>query len=100
MGEAVGESRREATRNGTCSPDCELPGPGIHIEPIRRAQAAWNEAGLAERLALVRRVRHLIAGSGKDLAEAARREPGQVVAEKIVTEVIPLADACRFLERE
>jgi hypothetical protein len=74
--------------------------PGTLIERARRAQAGWQDTGLTLRLALVRRLGHLIARHGRELAESALRVVGQHAAEKLVSEVIPLADACRFLERE
>ena len=70
------------------------------IGHARQAQVAWRDTSLTSRLVLVRKLRHLIVSHGRELAEAARREPGQLLAEKMVSEVIPLADACRFLERE
>ena len=57
---------------------------------------AWQQSTVGERLAIVRRVRSFIAERGRRLAETVPREP----AETLVSEVLPLAEACRFLERE
>ena len=69
------------------------------IDPrsIRSAQAAWASTPLADRLAVLRRARHLVADRG---SEFARVKPGGKPAETMVAEVLPLADAIRFLERE
>lgn len=72
----------------------------VQIERARQAQAGWEETSLSVRLALVRRLRRLIARHGRSLAASALRDHGQLLAEKLVSEVIPLADACRFLEKE
>jgi acyl-CoA reductase-like NAD-dependent aldehyde dehydrogenase len=45
-------------------------------------------------------LRDLIAANGRQLAAAAAAARRCPVAEALVTEVIPLAEACRFLERE
>ncbi len=66
----------------------------------RTAQARWSRTPLARRLELVRELRRLIAEHAMRLAEAsaaARRRPA---LEALTAEVIPLAEACRFLERE
>jgi acyl-CoA reductase-like NAD-dependent aldehyde dehydrogenase len=51
---------------------------------------------LKERLAVVRRARGLIAERARELASTVRRD----IADTLVAEVLPLAEACRFLERE
>ncbi|MFZ0826038.1 MAG: aldehyde dehydrogenase family protein [Verrucomicrobiia bacterium] len=66
----------------------------------RAAQSRWSRTPLTRRLELVRALRRLIADSASDLAEAsasARRRPA---LEALTAEVLPLAEACRFLERE
>jgi acyl-CoA reductase-like NAD-dependent aldehyde dehydrogenase len=65
----------------------------------RAAQANWSRTPVAARLKSVRRLRQFIAQRGVELAEAAgaaRRRPG---AETLAAEVLPLAEACRFLEQ-
>ena len=66
---------------------------------LRSAQERWARVPLRKRLACVRRLRHLIADQSGALARLtafARRRP---VAETIASEIIPLAEACHFLER-
>jgi acyl-CoA reductase-like NAD-dependent aldehyde dehydrogenase len=68
------------------------------IAAARQAQGEWAIRPLAERLALVRRLRHLVADHADVLAEPihpGRRLPGETHG----AEVLPLADGLRFLER-
>ena len=70
------------------------------MSAARLAQARWAATPLSERLARIRELRRLIAEHASTLAEAsasARRRPA---LESITAEVLPLAEACRFLERE
>jgi len=53
---------------------------------------------LAERLAKIRALRHAIARDPRALARTAAR-PGASEADILVAEVLPLLEACRFLER-
>lgn len=69
------------------------------IRECREAQAEWSGVALRDRLALVRRLRHRIAAEPDRLA-ASIRLPQRLSAESLSGEVLPLADACRFLERE
>ena len=65
----------------------------------RSAQQNWNRTPLRERLKRIRTLRALIAEHSLELAESsafARRRP---VSEALVAEVVPLAEACRFLEK-
>jgi len=70
------------------------------MSAARLAQVRWAATPLAERLARIRELRRLIAEHASTLAQAsasARRRPP---LESITAEVLPLAEACRFLERE
>ena len=74
------------------------------IGQARTAQQIWAVKSLRQRLALLRRARHLIAQRGLDIAQSVGcGQPGALhrsVADTLVSEVLPLAEACRFLERE
>ncbi len=66
---------------------------------IGRARAAgreWAALGLAARLGVIRRARPLIAREAAALAATVARPP----ADTLVAEVLPLAEAARFLLRE
>jgi len=64
------------------------------------AQSRWAQTPLRERLRIVRELRHLIAENADTLATAAGAVSDRPLAEKLVSEVLPLADACRWLERD
>ena len=63
------------------------------------AQSAWSQTPISHRLKIIRKLRHLIAGNASSLAAAAAAVSDRPLAEKLVSEVLPLADACRWLER-
>lgn len=59
-------------------------------------EARWHRWSLRDRLRMVRRLRGLVAERGADIAACVPRD----AAETLVAEVLPLAEACSFLERE
>jgi acyl-CoA reductase-like NAD-dependent aldehyde dehydrogenase len=70
----------------------------------RAAQAIWARIRLRDRLSLLRRTRHHIAANAVALAQSVPCEqPGALhrsVADTLASEVLPLVEACRFLEYE
>lgn len=78
-----------------------IRGAGVpDMNDVREAQAAWAATPLRGRLAVLCRFRRLLAEHAPELAEIVRRTTGRPAAETLSAEVLPLADACRFLERE
>jgi acyl-CoA reductase-like NAD-dependent aldehyde dehydrogenase len=80
-----------------------------HHEPIalgqsRTAQQMWARVALSKRLAVLRRARQSMAAKSIELAQSVPCErPGalhRTIADTLVSEVLPLVEACRFLERE
>lgn len=67
---------------------------------MRAAQQAWARTPLPERLRVIERLRGLIAADARALAESVDMEGQRDTAETLTAEVIPLADACRFLVRQ
>jgi len=67
---------------------------------MREMRTAWAARPLRERLRIVRALRHGIAAHGARLARAAGGGVDRPVSEILSAEIVPLADACRFLERE
>ena len=71
---------------------------------LRAAQYGWRVTPLRRRLAVVRRLRRQIASAATDLAATVPASlPGALhrsPAETLTAEVLPLAEACRFLEKE
>lgn len=70
------------------------------MSAARRAQIRWAGTPLSERLARVRELRRLIAEHALRLAGASASERQRPVLESLTAEVLPVAEACRFLERE
>jgi acyl-CoA reductase-like NAD-dependent aldehyde dehydrogenase len=65
------------------------------FDEAREAQPSWAATPMRERLQCIRRIRHLLAQRCIDVAITAGGQP----AETLIAQVLPLADACRFLER-
>lgn len=72
----------------------------IALAAARRAQTRWGRSPLPQRLAWVRELRRLIAENAGQLAEASAAGRSRPILESLTAEVLPLAEACRFLERE
>ena len=83
--------------NATLTPRTESS-PDFHSE-ARTAQARWALTPIVERLRVVRALRHGIAENADKLAGIAASVSERPIAEKLVSEVLPLADACRWLEK-
>lgn len=66
----------------------------------RAAQKSWASTPMTQRLQIVRRFRHQLGESSLSWAEAARGPFATEVGEALCAQVIPLADACRFVERK
>ena len=86
-----GDERSPASRSAAV-------GTAARIAAARRAQRSWAAVGMSERLRVVRRFRRHLA-SDPDAVLRALSRPGRPRHEALVAELIPLADACRFLER-
>ncbi len=74
------------------------------LSHARAAQSGWAQTSLRARLAILRQARHRIAATAAKIARSVPDDqPGalhRTVADTLVSEVLPLAEACRFLERE
>ncbi|MEO8727208.1 MAG: aldehyde dehydrogenase [Acidobacteriaceae bacterium] len=65
---------------------------------LRRAQMAWAAQPLPARLAVLRRFRRTLAANPGNLLESTAQHRGVSELEALASEVMPLADACRWLE--
>jgi acyl-CoA reductase-like NAD-dependent aldehyde dehydrogenase len=75
--------------------------PAQEMARARAAQPSWASSPLEMRLRVIRRFRHLLAEQAGELARASQANGEErPLAEVLSAELIPLADACRFLERE
>jgi acyl-CoA reductase-like NAD-dependent aldehyde dehydrogenase len=65
----------------------------------RSAQPAWVALGVRRRLRFVRAFRHLLVRNCEDLCDTANHDVARPAAEVLASELVPVAAACRFLER-
>ena len=74
------------------------------LEGVKLAQRVWASAELRLRVAVIGRLRRQMAEGAQALAETIPTELRgalhRTVADSLVAEVLPLIEACRFLERE
>ena len=70
------------------------------VQKLRTAQREWAAVPLADRLAVVKRFRRLVAADPLRLAASVTSPVRRDAAETLSAEVLPLCEACRFLERE
>src|SRR5436305_629064 len=90
-------TRIPATANQGDSDSCQVVARAM--ASARLAQAQWSRTPLAHRLKAVRKLRRLIAEDALRLADASAVERQRSALESLTAEVLPLAEACRFLER-
>lgn len=69
------------------------------LRAARSAQLSWANQTFKDRGRYFRRLRGLIASNALPLAEAAAGLKWRPVSEKLASEVVPLADTCRWLEK-
>ncbi len=67
--------------------------------PWRGSQAAWAALPVADRLQVLRSARHRIAEQADSLAAAISPELARSKADTMAAEILPLLEACKFLER-
>lgn len=67
---------------------------------LRAVQREWARTPISERLRFVRKLRSLLAKHALELAESSAALRNRPVLEILTAEVVPLAEACKFLERE
>ena len=67
------------------------------VARARAAQAAWADLGLRHRIAVMREFQAKLFARKSEVAAAITREVGKPLAEALVTEVLVVLDAARFL---
>ncbi|WP_166824587.1 aldehyde dehydrogenase family protein [Thalassoroseus pseudoceratinae] len=75
------------------------PDPLELLEIARTAQRQWTAVPIRERTAIVRRFRDQIVNRVDDLVSAVQIPQRVNPRETLAAEVVPLADACRFLNK-
>ena len=88
---------RESAKQGICGGFCSL---SANFDLGRSSAASqWVNLRVADRLRVLRKARRAMASQSQAFAEAIAPELPRSKADTIVTELLPLLDACRFLER-
>jgi succinate-semialdehyde dehydrogenase/glutarate-semialdehyde dehydrogenase len=66
------------------------------VTRARAAQAAWGEAGVRQRTAVIERFQRLLYEKKSEMARLITTEAGKPVVEALLTEVLVVLDAARF----
>jgi acyl-CoA reductase-like NAD-dependent aldehyde dehydrogenase len=91
---SVDPATGEVLRELDCAGESEV---FAAVERVCAAQAAWAESGLRHRIAILREFQKVLHAKKSEVATAITREAGKPVAEALVTEVLVVLDAARFL---
>src|SRR5262249_4005166 len=67
------------------------------VERAKASQEAWAELGIKKRIAVLREFQAKLHEKKSEIANAITREAGKPVVEALVTEVLVVLDAARFL---
>jgi len=67
---------------------------------VENAQLRWAMTAVRDRLRVLRAARHSMAADAATFAAAISPKLARTQADTLVTELLPLLDACKFLERE
>ena len=91
---SVNPATGEILREFDCAGESEVVAA---VERARTAQRGWAEAGLRYRIAILREFQAKLYVKKSGVAAAISSEVGKPVAEALVTEVLVVLDAARFL---
>src|SRR5260370_31199956 len=80
-----------------CTPTCSI---AEITHQCREQQQAWARLPVRQRLRPVRALRHLLVEECQALCDAVVHDLNKPPEETLAGEILPLAAACRFLERE
>lgn len=70
------------------------------LSRARQAQAQWVQLPIKQRLLFVRKLRHLLAANASRLTKLFPPDLARTSADTLTAEVLPLAEAARYLEKE
>jgi acyl-CoA reductase-like NAD-dependent aldehyde dehydrogenase len=87
---ATGECLRELD----CVSEAEVHAA---VARARAAQPSWNALGIERRIEIVRKFQHLLQEQKSDVGTLITREAGKPYVEALLTEVLVVLDAARFL---
>lgn len=91
---SVNPATGEVVREFDCASDDEVRAA---VARAHAAQPAWHALGVQKRTAILRAFQRLLHERKREVAECVTREAGKPVAEALVTEVLVVLDAARFL---
>jgi acyl-CoA reductase-like NAD-dependent aldehyde dehydrogenase len=89
---------REGSMTSTLTCDTDVLAEAV--ERCRKEQREWSSLSVRRRLQPIRALRQLLVEGCDDLCAAEREDLGKHPEEVIGGEILPVADACRFLQRE
>src|SRR6516165_12278072 len=69
------------------------------VQRCRAAQQAWARQPMRERLKPLRSLRRLLVSEAERIGAAVQRDVQRRPDEVLATDILPTADACRFLQR-
>ncbi len=69
------------------------------LTPVREAQQAWSGLGIRQRCRWFRNLRAVLADRALDLARITAETKRRPLRETLTSEIVPLLEACRFLEK-
>jgi len=91
---SVNPATGEILREFECSSDDEVLAA---VARARAAQPGWRDLGVGRRIAILRNFQRRLHEKKSEIAEAITREAGKPRTEALVTEVLVVLDAARFL---
>ena len=91
---SVNPATGEILRELECADESEVLAA---VERAHIAQSAWADLGLEQRIAVLREFQRNLYARKSEVAAAITREVGKPLAEALVTEVLVVLDAARFL---
>ena len=92
--QSVNPATGEVLRELDCIAETEIVAA---VERAHAAEGAWANLGLKKRLAIIREFQCSLHARKSDIAAAITREAGKPLPEALVTEVLVVLDAARFL---
>jgi acyl-CoA reductase-like NAD-dependent aldehyde dehydrogenase len=91
---SVNPATSEVLREFECAGESDVRAAVAHA---RAAQPGWNELGVGRRIEVLREFQRRLHEKKTEIAAAITREAGKPLAEALVTEVLVVLDAARFL---
>ena len=66
---------------------------------LSQVELSWSQASVSKRLGVIRRARHLLAARAEQIASKISPALARCAADTMIAEVLPLLNACRYLEQ-